>query len=330
MSAAPGKSVGQRILQTIRILAPWVAVTCVVLALVSQGDQLRRCLERLNLWVLAICLLFCVVYRVLNAGIWVWILDALGHRIPYWQGTRAWLTSESLRWLPGSIWGFCSRVDAAKNLGVPAAVASISLPVELLVTIISWSIVALIGLIVSGLGARLLAVYLIWLLAISGVVVVLLLTVKLTGPILARQRWFASGLARVRGVLKMRPDRGAIVRATLFYTGLNAANGLGLWLITAGMGYSQVVSPASAIGVNAAGWLVGFFAIGVPGGIGVRESAAAFLLAPLMPWQEAVLASVLWRVIQVVAEFVSLIPCLFLRQNIRRSERLPVHETISS
>jgi hypothetical protein len=55
-------------------------------------------------------------------------------------------------------------------------------------------------------------------------------------------------------------------------------------------------------------------------------SAAAFLLAPLMPWQEAMLASALWR----FAEFVSLIPCLFLRQNIRRTEQLPVHETISS
>jgi uncharacterized membrane protein YbhN (UPF0104 family) len=285
-------------------------------------------MERLSFWILALSLVFCLIYRVLNAGVWVWILEALGHRIPYFQGIRAWLTSESLRWLPGSIWGFCSRVDSAKNLGVPATVASISLPVELSVTIVSWGIVALLGLAVSGLGARLLVEYGVWLIPVLAVTIVCLLTAKLTWPIVARQRWFISGSARLRGLLKVRPDPAAILRATLFYTALNAVNGLGLWLIIFGMGYSQVVNPAAAIGVNAAGWLVGFFAIGVPGGIGVRESAAALLLAPFMPWQEAVLASVLWRLIQIVAEFISLIPCLFLRQNKRRTEQLPAHETV--
>jgi glycosyltransferase 2 family protein len=329
MSAARGKSLSRRILQTARVLAPWVAITCVVLALGSQADQLRRCLERLNPWLLALASLFCILYRVFNAGVWVWILAALGHRIPYLQGTRAWLTSESLRWLPGSIWGFCSRVDAAKNLGVPATVASISLPVELAVTIISWTIVAFVGLLVSGLGARLLATYAIWVMAVGGLAILLLLTVKLTGPILARQRWFISAFARVRGVLKVRPNPAALFRAALFYTALNAANGLGLWLILFGMGYSQVVSPAAAIGVNAAGWLVGFFAIGVPGGIGVRESASALLLAPFIPWQEAILASVLWRLIQIVAEFGSLLPCLFLRQDTARTDRSALRGTVS-
>ena len=77
----------------------------------------------------------CLAYRPLNAGVWTWILASLGHRVPYFRGMRVWLTSESLRWLPGSIWGFCSRVDGARTLGVPATIASISLPVELIVTI---------------------------------------------------------------------------------------------------------------------------------------------------------------------------------------------------
>ena len=79
----------------------------------------------------------------------------------------------------------------------------------------------------------------------------------------------------------------------------------------AGMGYQHAVSPAAAIGANAVGWLVGFFAMVIPGGMGVRETATAFLLSPVMPWQEAALAAVLWRVLQIVAELVSLAPWLF-------------------
>jgi uncharacterized membrane protein YbhN (UPF0104 family) len=87
-----------------------------------------------------------------------------------------------------------------------------------------------------------------------------------------------------------------------------------------GMGYQHTVSPAAAIGANAAGWLAGFFAIGVPGGIGVREAGAALLLSPIMPWQEAALAAALWRVLQIVAELVSLLPWLFLRDTGSRAK----------
>ncbi|MBV8814382.1 MAG: flippase-like domain-containing protein, partial [Verrucomicrobia bacterium] len=97
----------------------------------------------------------------------------------------------------------------------------------------------------------------------------------------------------------------------VFYIALNILHGVGLWLMLAGMGYGQQVSLAAAVGANAVGWLTGTFAMVVPGGIGVRESATALLLSPLMPWQEAALAAVLWRVLQIVAELMSLTPWVF-------------------
>ena len=68
------------------------------------------------------------------------------------------------------------------------------------------------------------------------------------------------------------------------------------------MGYQHAVSPSLAVGVNAVGWLIGFFAIGVPGGIGVREAGSALLLTPNLLWGEALLAAVLWRAVQMGAE----------------------------
>jgi uncharacterized membrane protein YbhN (UPF0104 family) len=61
--------------------------------------------------------------------------------------------------------------------------------------------------------------------------------------------------------------------------------------------------------VNAAGWLVGFFAFFAPTGIGVREGGMAAMLAPLMPGDAAIVAVLLWRVVQVGVELLCLAGC---------------------
>jgi glycosyltransferase 2 family protein len=308
----PGKILALQILQTFRLLIPWLAVGCVFLALLPRAGELTRCLDRLCIEWIAMALALCLVYRLLNAGVWAWILESLGHRVPYFGAMRVWLTSESLRWLPGSIWGLCTRVDGARGLGVPATIASLSLPVELTITITSWGCVAFVGLAVSGLGTRFLLSCANWLAPICTTVVAAPVVVRLGWPILARQPWFRAYRERLQAVSKSQINPGSLTRSALFYAALNAINGLGFWLILIGMGYQHAVSPALAIGVNAVGWLVGFFAIGVPGGIGVREAGAAFLLGSVMPWQEAVLAGVLWRIVQLAAELASLLPWLFV------------------
>jgi uncharacterized membrane protein YbhN (UPF0104 family) len=312
MRATRKKILGSRILPVLRALAPWVSVGCVVLALLPRAGELKTCLDRLSIGWLALPFSLCVVYRFLNAGVWAWILEALGHPLPYVRAMRAWLTSESLRWLPGSVWGFCSRVDAARNLGVPGVIASLSLPVELTITVASWGIVALAGVMASGLGERLFSSYGNWLLAIGAAAAASLAALRLGWPLLVRKRWFCNGLEHLRAVLKLRLDVGSLIRSGLFYTALNGLNGLGFWLILVGMGYQHAVSPTMAVGANAAGWLIGFFALGVPGGIGVREAGAALLLTPNLPWQEAAMAAVLWRVVQIVAELAGLLPWLFI------------------
>jgi uncharacterized membrane protein YbhN (UPF0104 family) len=94
----------QRILKTLRRLVPWLAIGCVVLALLPRATELRLCLVRMNTGYLIIALLLCLAYWFLNAGVWAWILESLGYPLPYFTGMRVWLTSESLRWLPGVIW----------------------------------------------------------------------------------------------------------------------------------------------------------------------------------------------------------------------------------
>ena len=311
------------VLGVIRRLLPWVAIGCVILALLPRTNELRQCLERLSLGWLVPALGLCLAYWFLNAGVWSLILESLGYPLPYLTGVRAFLTSESLRWLPGGVWKFASRVDAAQNLGIPIVIASISLPVELATVVFSWVIVALGGIILSGLASRFFITYANWLLPASGVVVVGLVLASLIWPILSRQSWIRTKLEQLRTMLKLKLKLGILVRSELVYIALNVLHGLGLWLVLAGMGYQHTVSPVAAVGANAIGWLTGFFAMVVPGGIGVRETATAFLLSPLMPWQDAALAAILWRALQIVAELVSLTPWLFTSVGKRGVESLP-------
>jgi glycosyltransferase 2 family protein len=314
-----GNTPRSRIFRIVRRLIPWVAVSCVVFALLPRANELKLCLSRMSGGYLAVALALCLAYWFLNAGVWAWILESLGHPVHYFTGMRVWLTSESLRWLPGSIWGFCTRVEAARRLGIPLAVASISLPVELSVVIGSWGIVAIVGLAVSGLGVRLTSLCANWLLPLVAILIIFPVALGLGWPMLRRRTWFAAGIERVRMMLSLDLRREVLVRSGLVYVSLNSAHGLGFWLMLAGMGYQHTVSPVAAIGANAAGWLLGFFAIGVPGGIGVREAGAALLLSPIMPWHEAVLAAGLWRLLQIVAELAALLPWLFIGVGERRA-----------
>ena len=112
----------------------------------------------------------------------------------------------------------------------------------------------------------------------SGAVIAGLLLLCVIWPLLSRQPWIRGKWEQLRQMFKVKPNFRALAKAELMYIFLNVFHGVGLWLMLAGMGYQHTVSPAAAIGANAVGWLVGFFAMVIPGGMGVRETATAFLL----------------------------------------------------
>jgi hypothetical protein len=314
----------QRILAVLRQLAPWIALGAVAVGLAPYGHQLLGAWLRLPLASLLAASAVCLIYRLLNAGGWAWVLKALGAPLPFLTALRIWLISESLRWLPGSIWGFCSRVDSARQAGVPALTASLSLPVELGITVASWAAVAVGCLLPSGLAYRLVEPHLDIAVSIGAACAAGIIVAGLTAWFLRRWEVLRKGFARMKVLLGLRPDAILLVKTGLFYTVLNGLNGVGLWILLVGLGYQNQVDLPAAIGANAIGWLAGFFAIGVPGGIGVREGCTALVLSSLMPWQEATLAAFIWRLLQVCIEVATLVPCLTLPKPRPRPVDVPV------
>jgi glycosyltransferase 2 family protein len=302
----------QRVLAVLRCLAPWIALAAVALALAPYEHQLLRAWLSLPRASLIAASAVCLGYRLLNASGWGWVLKALGAPLPFLTALRIWLISESLRWLPGSIWGFCSRLDSARQAGVPPVTASLSLPVELGLTVASWAALAACCLFPSGVAYRLVAPHLGHAAAVSAVCITVVLIAGLALWGLRGLPAVRSAFARMKTLLGLRPNPLLLLKTGLFYFALNGMNGVGFWILLTGLGYQSQIDFPTAIGANAVGWLAGFFAVGVPGGIGVREGCTALVLSNLMPWQEATLAAFIWRLLQICTEFVTLIPCLTL------------------
>jgi glycosyltransferase 2 family protein len=302
----------QQILVTLRRLAPWIALCAVVLALAPHGTELLNAWRRMLPGYLLASFAVCLVCRPLNAGGWGWVLDALGAPLPFFMAARIWLLSDSLRWLHG-LCVCCSRVDSARQAGVTALAASLSLPVELGITVASWVALGIVGLVPSGLAYRLVSAHLSIIGWISFASAAGLLTGALVVWRLRRLTPVMNTFAQLKALVTLRPKALLLLfKPGVLYVALNAMNGIGLWILLTGLGLQNRVDLPTVIGANAVGWLAGFFAFGVPGGIGVREGCTVLILSNLLPWHEAALAALVYRSISTCAELAILLPCLTL------------------
>ncbi|MFC7337432.1 hypothetical protein ACFQY0_09620 [Haloferula chungangensis] len=282
----------------IKRMLPLVAVGMLLVGFGSQLPAAAASAANANGLLLLAVFAGLVVYTWFNASIWSDVLAGLGENPGRVKATRLWIRSEVMKWLPGGIWGYASRVVKAPEIGVERSVAGASLVAELLLTIAAWSVLALVGLIGSG---RLLAglielpdaavVQVAALLGVAACVVVLVFRGRLWRAIVGRlaplreRSWKASSLLRAfASYLGLCLFHAALLQV-LVLAFLPESEGLTFFATVDGMA-----------------WLIGFFAIGVPGGIGVREAGMAWLLGQVMPMPEAVAIAVSWRALQLAAE----------------------------
>lgn len=278
-------------------------------ALISRWPEIAPRLAGSHWALLALAALGLIGYQFLNAGVWSLVLGALGHRVPFAKTAKVWLQSEALRWLPGGIWGYGSRVVNAQQLGVNKTAASSSLVLELALTNLAWAATAATLLFTPLAGITLEALTEItppdfpWIPTLLGSTVAVLGATLLLAT-LPMVRSLVRKIAQLLPWGQLSPR--LLLRTTSAYMGLCVFNGVLFWLVIAAVP-NLSVSPLVAIGIGGAAWLAGFWAIGVPGGIGVREAAIAALLAAFGDLDSAIAVAVLWRALQMVVELLTLL-----------------------
>lgn len=276
-------------------------------ALSLSWSEVASIASQTNGWTVTLVFLGLVLYTLCNASVWSDVLASLGHRPGKVRTTRLWIECEAMKWLPGGIWGYASRVVKAPTLGVSRKAAGASLALELLLTIGAWMAIALIGLACDpAIRNQVLALFSPlfesvtsnnWLIATATIALILL---PLAFPFLKGQ--VAKRLGSLKGC---RARTSLLARSFGSYFVLCLLHAVLLTILVSAVSQGSI-SLTSALAADGGAWLIGFFAIGIPGGIGVREAGITWFLAAHITTPEAMTVAILWRTLQIGAELTTL------------------------
>ncbi len=284
------------LLAAVIVAAMWGAVT-------ACAHETWSLVKRLHPIMLLATFGLCVVYRVVNAAGWTLSLRSLGSDLRVTTGARIWLASESCRWLPGSVWAYGSRAVLARKEGISVQTAAAATALELVLTLLAWTMIAATACIDANSRSTLLGL-------IPGsvtTVACMLLAGVAVGLVLWRLRpaWLVRQLDRFSGLRVAQFSLRGVCTNLGFFVAANAFNGLiVVWLLQQGLDVRVPV--LLVVSANAVAWLVGFFAVFAPGGLVVREAALAAVLATFLPPVDAIAIATLIRGLHLLSEMACL------------------------
>jgi len=222
-------------------------------------------------WILAALLVTWAMYGVLIWG-WRQVVVGWGEHLGRLDAARIWAISNLGKYIPGKVWSIAGMGMMAQRQGVSATAAMGSAVIMQLISLATGAMIAL-ALVGTEVLDRLLGNWGAFG-ALALAVVALLAAVALASPALTAR--IAYMLRRPEGIRPVEP------RALTAGLAANFASwcgyGLSLQLLARGTLHDVTLSWSIATGSFAASYIVGYLALLLPGGLGVRE----FLLAELL------------------------------------------------
>jgi uncharacterized membrane protein YbhN (UPF0104 family) len=244
---------------------------------------------------------------VLRACLWAPMLHELtGARIPVLRAFRVSAMAWMGRYIPGKVWSVAGKAYLSSSDRAAVPMTGMAVIVEILWFQLGGILVAGVMLLFSGSSF------------IRGDYQYILAFLLVAGLVACHPGLFFRAANRVLAMLK-RPglERRPRYRVLLPVMAGNMATFL-LWaagfFVLAG-GFADVGRGSFPViaGVFASAWVIGFFMLLVPAGIGVRESVLAFGLGGIMPTDAAVISLVLLsRVLMTLIELLCFLAALLL------------------
>jgi glycosyltransferase 2 family protein len=180
----------------------------------------------------------------------------------------AWYASQLGRYIPGKVWLFAGRAGYLRSKGMTTARAAATTFYELFFSAASVGLVTLAAAVFSPLPAEGAAVR--WAIILAGGA---LLFVPFLHPV---QRTVASR----KGIsAESLPSASLSLKVTGVFAAIWLVRGYALYLLLEGTGIHDI-SIFRAIAAAPLSWLAGYIVVFVPGGLGIREAAAAAIAAP--------------------------------------------------
>lgn len=244
---------------------------------------------------LAIALGVTLFAHIWSGWIWGWILSDLGHPISRIWTAQIYLKTNIAKYLPGNVWHFYGRVQAA------IADSQISLAGAILSVVLEPLLMAAAALLIAIGGSQMTS----WAWqAVSLALVLLSIHPHVLNPVLRRLgqvKARVTGLKSARGPLSLQLKRYPL-RPLLGELGFLGLRGMGFLLTI------QALQPVSfeqiplLLSVFSFAWLLGLIVPGAPGGVGVFEATAIALLEDTIAPGILLGALACYRLISVLAE----------------------------
>ena len=315
------KSALSRIL---KVLVVVVAFACLALTLNHSAKDAMRIPAPNPAWLTLAVVLFLVHYLIQAIG-WHGILRALGEPVTLRTSVRMWYMSIIARWMPGRIWYSATRLYLAREAGISLPAVAFAMVFELIYIMIGGTIASLLfagaqmkGLLATG-GGKSAFVFV----ALAMFIAIAIALRPRTLLRLCRFRFFRKAVRRLAGsdlseeaMPALSTDRSLALLAyfTLFWI----YSGVMFGMLASAFIPMNSTRWLVCIPAFAGSWLIGFFSIVTPAGMGAREGAMWLMLRNVMPQTLAVVLAVASRIMMMATELLSVgIVYLLLRGTVR-------------
>lgn len=237
--------------------------------------------------------------------IWWRALALTGARIPWLLGIQLFFRAQIARYLPGGVWDLVGRLVLGSQAGVGKRAMAASMGLEMGLQVLSGSIFLLAALALrTDLDAR---AYL----GLAAVVITGSL-IFLSPPVFT---FFVNRGLRLlkRPPLEMNLSYGGLFGLFLLRLFGHLLIGLGFTFFVMGIAPVPLSQLPLLTTAFVGAWLVGYMAIFIPMGVGVREGVLVLLTSGFLPFSVATVAGVGYRLLIAIRDLVTAGIGVFLR-----------------
>jgi len=271
------------------VLIGIAGVAFVVRTILTKKEQVGDAFAQLNGITLIVSLLLGLSAMTLIGYVWTRMLVTRGHHAPP-RSAMAWYFAGQLgKYVPGGIWPIVGRAELAVRGGVPRPDAYAATGLSMVTTYLAAALAICIGSLASW------TYPLVGILGFSGFSLGFLAFGNAT-----LRRAVLAALSRVtpRATALTEPRRLLV----LTLTHLPAWILMSLSTSVTASAFGADIGIAHMLFITSASWLAGFVVVGVPGGIGVRESVFTALAGTALTPGVAVSLALASRVVFIAVD----------------------------
>lgn len=273
------------------ILIGIAGVAFVIRTILTKREQVGDAFAQLNGITLIASLLLGLSAMTLIGYVWTRMLVTRGHHAPP-RSAMAWYFAGQLgKYVPGGIWPIVGRAELAVRGGVPRPDAYAATGLSMVTTYLAAALAICVGSLVSW------TYPLVGILGLAGFLVGFL---AFSNPTLRRRVLAILNRVSPRATALTEPRRLLV----LTLTHLPAWILMSLSTSVTASAFGADIGIAHMLFITSVSWLAGFVVVGVPGGIGVRESVFTALAGTALTPGVAVSLALASRVVFIAVDLV--------------------------